>query len=171
MKRSSSIPLAFSLIIPLLLFTGFASKRPEVTVRFYAEANDRDSDSFSTAVHLENPPRQVVVQKVPAVSERDIEAIYPYRASDGTLGCAFKLDVGGTAKLDSVSVEKRGTSLIAVVNGRQVLDMLIDRRVSDGIITISHGLTEDETKMLMKKYHPFKKEKSPAKTNRPDFND
>lgn len=159
--------------MPLLLLTGFASKRPEVTVRFYAEANSRDSESFSTPLQLQNPPRQIFVQKIPAVSERDIEAIYPYRASDGTLGCAFKLDIGGTAKLDSVSVEKRGTSLIAVMNGRQVLDMLIDRRVSDGIITISHGLTEDETKMLMKKFRPFKKVKShPATTtNRPDFND
>ncbi len=73
-------------------------------------------------------------------------------AADGSMRCVFKLDPGGTQKLDSVSVEKRGTSLVAVVNGRQVTDMLIDQRVSDGIIMIPGGLSDPDIRSLVKKF-------------------
>lgn len=135
-----------------LLCVAAGKKQPQLTVRFFAEANRRDTNEFAIPVTLQYPPRQAYISKIPVVSERDIAAIYPFDAGDGTMGCAFKLDVHGTLALDTVSVEKRGTSLVAMVNSRQILDMQIDRRVSDGILTIPRGLTPQEIAQLQKKY-------------------
>lgn len=145
--------LRFLLLIPLaILSIAAAKKRPEVTVRFFTETNPQDTNAFATPVTLRYPPRQVYIDKIAAISERDIVGIYPFPAADGTMGCAFKLDEHGRIGLDTLSVEKRGTSLVAVVNGRQVIDMQIDRRVSDGFVTIPNGLTPLEIAMLQKKY-------------------
>jgi hypothetical protein len=38
------------------------------------------------------------------------------------------------------------------MNGRQVVDMQIDRRVSDGVITIQRGLTQEDIAALQKKF-------------------
>jgi hypothetical protein len=136
----------------VLLFVAAGKKEPPFTVRFYAETNAKDTESFATPVQLQYPPRKAYIQKVPAISERDIVAIYPFQASDGSMGCAFKLDDHGRIAIDSLSIEKRGTSLVAVVNNRQVIDMLIDKRVSDGIITIPRGLSVQEAMMMQLKF-------------------
>ena len=142
--------------LPLILLAVFSiaagKKVPNVTVRFHTETNEHDTSSFAAPVTLKYPPRQVFIDKLPAISEREIAAIYPFQAADGTFGCAFKLDDHGTIELDTLSVEKRGTSLVAVVNGRQVTDMQIDRRVSDGVLTIASGLTPLEIALLQRKY-------------------
>ncbi len=134
----------------LLLVAG--AKKPTVPVRFYAETNARDGSSFAQPVALLGSAKQVYVSKVPVLSERDIVGVYPVLAPDGSMGCAFKLDEHGRIALEGMSVEKRGQMLIAVVNGRHVLDMIIDDRKSDGIIYIPRGLEVIEVSLLTKKF-------------------
>jgi hypothetical protein len=148
-------PLRLLVPVLALLFVAAGKKEPGFSVRFFAEANAQDTDTFASPVQLQYPPRKAFVQKVPVISERDVLSIYPFQASDGTMGCAFKLDDHGRIALDSLSIEKRGSSLVAVVNNRQVIDMLIDRRVSDGIITIPRGLTPQEAVMMQEKFKTF----------------
>lgn len=150
-RSLSSLSFVLPLLLALLCVAG-GKKQPQLTIRFYAEAKEGDTASFALPITLQNPPRQAFIDKIPIVSERDIIAIFPFQASDGTNGCAFKLDDHGTLALDTVSVEKRGTSLVAFVNNRQVIDMQIDRRVSDGVITIARGLVPQEIAMMEKKY-------------------
>jgi hypothetical protein len=151
------------LIISLLAFLCVAAgkKQPQLTVRFFAEANRRDTDEFAIPVNLQYPPHVAYIDKIPVVSERDIAAIYPFNATDGTMGCAFKLDDHGTLALDTLSIERRGTSLVAMVNGRQIIDMQIDRRVSDGVLTIPRGLTTQEIARLQKKFKTLGQERKP----------
>ncbi len=141
-------------LLPLLAlaFVAAGKKEPPLTVRFFLEANARDTSTFSTPVTLKNPPREAFVEKIPTLSERDVSSIYPFPANDGTMGCAFKLNEHGTFDLEAVSTDRRGSSIIAVVNGRQVIDMLIDKKVSDGIITIGSGLTQNDIDLLSKKF-------------------
>jgi hypothetical protein len=96
--------------------------------------------------------QQTYVDEIAAISEQDIIGIYPFAVADGTGGCSFKLDDHGTIGLDTLSMAKRGTLLIATINGRQVADILIDKRVSDGIVTIPGGITTDEMKDMLKKF-------------------
>lgn len=139
------------LVLFALLFLG-AAKKPQVTVRFHTLANPRDGASFAMPVTLSNPPRTVYIKKVPELSERDVAAIYPFPAPDGTMGCAFKLDSHGAIGLDTLSIESRGSVLVCVVSHRVVTAMLIDRRVSDGIISIPSGLAKEEIALLQKQF-------------------
>jgi hypothetical protein len=147
-------------LLALLLVAG-AKKQPAMSVRFYTEANKRDGAVFAIPVTLQFPPRQAYIEKIPAISDREIDAIYPFPASDGTMGCAFQLDEHGRIGLDTLSVERRGSSIVAVVNGRQVIDMVIDQRVADGIITIPRGLAPMEIAWLQKKFRTMAARKSP----------
>jgi hypothetical protein len=145
-------------LIPLLAlcFLGMAQKPPTVTVRFFAEANARDGASFSTPIKLGNPPRDAFLEKVAMIHERQIRAIYPFKAPDGTWGCTFKLDNDGRLNLEVLSTERRGTFLIGFLGTKRgshrAADILIDRTVADGVISIPKGLTDMEIAVLSKQF-------------------
>lgn len=148
--------LRFLLPAIALACLGMAERPPTVTVRFFAEANARDGASFSTPIKLGNPQRDAHLEKIATVHERQIKAIYPFRAPDGTWGCAFKLDNDGRINLEVVSTERRGTFLVGFIGTKKgshrVADMLIDRTVSDGIISVPKGLTDMEVAVLSKQF-------------------
>jgi hypothetical protein len=141
----------FILALLAFCFLG-AAKKPPLAVRFHCLANKQDGDPFTSKVMLGTPPRAVTIQKIPAISEKDIVAAYPYQAADGTWACAFKLDSHGTIGLDTLSIENRGSVVIAVVNGRVVTAIQIDRRVTDGIISIPTGLTPADIELVKKHF-------------------
>jgi len=141
-------------LLPVLALCLVAAgrKQPELTVRFYTEAKGEDGGGIAVPVTIGIPPRRAFISKIPNISEREIQGIYLFPGIQGTIGCSFFLDEHGKVALDTLSVEKRGTSLVALVNGRQVIDMLIDKRISDGIVTIPGGLTPEEGRALQKAY-------------------
>ena len=130
---------------------GFAKKKP-VTVRFHVEANAHDGQPFAMPATFHNPERKGFVTQIPMISERNIDAIFPFPASDGSMGCAFKLDNFGRTALEEMSLTNRGASVIAFVGTKtgthQVIDMVIDKVIRDGIISIPRGLTELEITAL-----------------------
>jgi hypothetical protein len=144
---------ALRLLAPLLLlsFAGM-TKRPDFIVRFFVEANSQDTERFSSQVQLKYPPRSAYIERVPVVSERNIKGIFPFSAPDGTWGCAFQLDPSGRLNLQTQSMENRGRSMVAFIGTKkgthQVIDMIIDRPISDGVITIQKGMTIGEIEAL-----------------------
>ena len=147
------------ILLPVLAFLCFAAaakKQPDVTVRIHAEANPQDGERFANPAALRFPPRAAYIQKVPVVSERHIKAIYPFQAPDGSWGCAFKLDGSGRLALEVLSTDRRGSSIVVFLSTRkathQVIDMVIDQRVTDGVITVQQGLTELEIQLLKKQF-------------------
>ena len=158
------------LLIPVLAvcFLAFGEKPPKVTVRFYAEANARDGSSFSTPFKATNPPRDIYLQKVPAIHERQIIGIFPFRAADDTWGCAFKLDNDGRINLEVVSTERRGNALVGFIGTARgthpAVEMIIDKTVRDGIIQIPRGLTDMEMAVLGKQFKQIGGETPPKMT-------
>ena len=140
-------------VVPLLLlaFSGFARKE-DFIVRFYAETTQQDTERFASPVELKYPPRSTFVARVPFVSERDVKGVFPFSTPDGSWGCSFQLDPSGRLRLYTTSTENRGRSIVVFVGTKrgthQVIDMIIDRPISDGIITIQRGLTIMEIKAL-----------------------
>ncbi|HEX4084835.1 MAG TPA: hypothetical protein VHY22_07990 [Chthoniobacteraceae bacterium] len=130
---------------------GMGKKQLPLAIRFYTETGQGDTESFAAPVTLLNG-QGAYVDQIANISERDIVAVYPFVAADGSGGCAFKLDDHGTVSLDSLSVEKKGSLLIAMINSSQVADILINQRVTDGIITVPSGITTDQMKMILKRY-------------------
>ena len=143
----------------VIALTGFAKKNEALSVTFHVETNERDSKTFAIPVTLKNLKRATFIEKMPSITEREIAAIYPFSAPDGTMGCAFKLDSHGSMWLDTLSIEHRSSALVAMVNGRIVCDLLIDQRVANGLITIPSGLTNADIAILTKKFHLIGSEK------------
>ena len=132
------------------------SKKPLITVRFHTEANKNDSDTFSIPINLIYQRRQAYLSKVADISEKMIERILPFPARDGSSGCVIKLNPMGRIRLENMSGGNRGSALVIFVStaagNHQVADMIIDRTVTDGIITIPRGLTEIEIELLKKQF-------------------
>jgi hypothetical protein len=139
------------------------SRKPLITVRFHTETNANDGDAFATPVDLFYQRRRAFLNRTPDFSEKQIEKILPVRASDGSWGCVFKLNSQGRLRLETLSGQTRGSTLVvflATKGGRhQVVDMIIDRPVSDGIITVPRGITELEMLALRKEFKVMGEEK------------
>ena len=142
------------------------SKKPAVSVRFYAEANPRDGEAFAKPITLHNPEREAYIEKIPSISEQSIKAMYPFQVPDGSWGACFKLDNKGRIDLEVLSTSRKGSSMVIFVvtpkGIHQVVDVVIDRKVRDGVITIPKGLTELEVQALSKVYRPMKAEEFAA---------
>ncbi len=132
------------------------AKKPEITVRIHTEADKNDSDTFSIPVNLIYQQRQAYLSKVADISERMIEKILPFPARDGSWGCVLKLNPMGRIRLENMSGQLRGNALVIFVTTKmgnhQVADMIVDRVVTDGIITIPRGLNEIEVALLRQKF-------------------
>ncbi len=153
MKR---LPFFLLSLLAVVFLTGSAGQ-PPITVRFFAEANQQDTERFAAPAHLQYPtPHSAFIERIPTVSERDIVSIYPFPAADGTWGCAFKLEESGKLHLYVLSTERKGSSLVVFVQTklyvRQVIDMVIDKPNDDGIISIPRGFTQPEIAMLSKQF-------------------
>lgn len=134
-----------------LLALGGASKRSApLAVRFHAEANANDTSTFSMPVNLGgDPPRQVVVERIASISERDIVAVFPFPArGGGSFGVEFQLGDHGRLTLQNLTVAHRGGVIVTMVNGRPVVPLTVDRMVADGLIVVPYGFTEREAREL-----------------------
>jgi hypothetical protein len=156
----TKIPL---LCILLGLGTLGMGSKPPVAIRFFAEANAQDTDRFASPIHLGNPPREAYIEKIPVINEHMIKAIYPFKAANGTWGCAFKLSDDGRITLDQFSGSRRGSSVVAMLSTKQhtrmIIDMLVDKQITDGVISIPYGFTELEISVLTKEFPVVGQEK------------
>jgi hypothetical protein len=138
-----------SLILALLAISATGKDR-HCIFRVHAEANPNDTAAFSSSVRALFSGKQVAIERIPRLSERDVVAFYPYDAGNGNYGALFQLDEHGRIALDALSVERRGNLLFVLINGRPVTELQIDRRVSDGRIYIAAGLTKADIELMKK---------------------
>ncbi len=152
-RRSATLILRVGVLAAVLLATnagraaGSKRRDPNIAIRFHSQVSTFDP-SFAARVTAGNPPRELLVEKIPSLSERDIAAFYPYKAADGTFSAAFQLDRHGAAVLETISAQNRGRYIVAAINARPVALLAIDKKITDGIIFIPYGLTLDEVHKL-----------------------
>lgn len=139
----------FALCLTFALADGLAKQR-HCSFRVHAQANPHDTEVFSTAVRAQASGKEIAIEKIPWISERDVTAFYPYPAQDGSYGALIELDEHGRVVLDTLSIEHRGSFLFVFVNGRFVTQLQIDKRVSDGKIYLPSGLTAADIDLMKK---------------------
>ena len=140
---------ALSLWLFVALPVGFAKER-QCIFRVHAQGNPQDTEVFSTSVRAQLSGKDVAIEKIPRISERDVIAFYPYPAANGTYGALFQLDENGRIALDTLSIERRGSYLFVIINGRLITQLETDKRVSDGKIYIASGLTAADITLMKK---------------------
>jgi len=145
-----------------------AGGKPQISVRIHAESHEREGESFVTQVELAEPKKKIHIKKVPVVSERNIAGILPFSSADGSLGCTFLLDPDGAQKIEEHTTGARDMIVVALVNGRVACAMRVDRRITDGVITVASGFLPEEV-LALQALHPtlgkekeFKKQKKEA---------
>ena len=139
--------IAFPLLLPLAIA---AAKDRHCVLRLHMEANVHDTAAFATSVRAKFSGRDVAIEQIPRISERDVGAFYPYHAANGTYGALLQLDDHGRMALEALSIERRGSLLFVFVNGRPITELEIDRRISDGRVYIASGLTEADIALMKK---------------------
>lgn len=147
MRRSLAV---FAILLCGLASIAGAKKKPLTTVRFYAEVAENNGATFGTEVPLLDGSGNIRISKIATVSEQDMVAFTPFQNADGSIGAYFFLDDHGKLLLETLSMESRGKILIGLVNGRHVTDLMIDKRISDGIAVIPTGLTPQDIDVLRK---------------------
>ena len=139
-----------SLFVAAVVFALAADLEAEprhCTFRVYIEANSRHGSVFAQPIRSITG-KDVFIEKMAWLSERDVKSFYPYRAADGTYAALLKLDDHGRTVLDTLSVEHRGSFLYVFLNGRPLTELQIDRSVSDGTIYLASGLTAVDIKSM-----------------------
>jgi hypothetical protein len=145
MTRALAIGLLLILTAPLA-----PAKSKKCTVRVHAQGNENDGSVFASPVTTPISGKTIFIEKIPIISEHDVSAFRPYAAANGSFGVLLQLDDHGRLALDTLSVERRGGTLLIFVNGRVVTELLIDKRVSDGQIFIASGLTAADVESMQK---------------------
>lgn len=140
----------FASLILALFTVSVAGKDRHCTFRVHAEANPNDTAIFSSSVRALFSGKQVAIERMPRLSERDVVAFYPYSAGEANYGALFQFDEHGRLALDALSIERRGSLLFVLINGRPITELQIDRRVSDGRIFIASGLTKADIEVMKK---------------------
>lgn len=143
--------LAFSaLLLALLPACSSFDKDPKVVITVFSEGNEMDSPKsiFRRVV----AGRSRVFRVIPELTTKNVIAMHPFRAEDGTNGVALKLDFKGTNNLELVTRMRQGEILMSMVNGTVVDYVEIDRVVSDGIFTIWRGLPDELIAAMEEKY-------------------
>jgi hypothetical protein len=138
-----------------------AKKQSAVAVRFYGQGGGAGEGSdFSQPVPLLGSGRTIYMQTMPLITEKEITAYYAFPATDGsgTMGAYFKLDDHGRNLLGQHTMARRGEYLLAFFNGRHVVDLRIDRGVTDGIVCIPRGLTPTDAELLSITFREIGKE-------------
>lgn len=139
------------LLVPLLvaatIFCTGAAKKPSVDLRIHSEGLAAEAPTFAFPAKLLNG-NEIYLARMPLLTQREVKAIYPFAAADGTQGVYLKLDSHGAGLLQQFSMERSGRSLIVFLNSRQISNLLVDRPINDGIVCIPRGLTEDDIQLL-----------------------
>jgi hypothetical protein len=145
---------AVCVLVALLTLATAEARKPRCTLRAHLEANAQDGPVFSSPLKSPRTGRQLFIAKVPAISELDVVSFRAYPAANGTFGVLFQLNDHGKLALDTLSVERRGSSLFIFVNGRLIDELQIDRRVSDGKLYVAAGLTAADIELMTQSWKP-----------------
>jgi hypothetical protein len=132
---------------------GSGKQKDAVIIRIHGETAQEEGDKFAVPVTLVDG-RKTAVSIMPLLSEHDIASVYPFNAPDGSYGSYLKLDQHGANLLTQYSLERTGRNnvLAVMINGRHVIDVLVDKPVRDGIFCIPRGLTIVEAARLVNRF-------------------
>ena len=144
--------LLLSALLPLLL--GFSSK-PKYTITFHAEADEMDPRKTMFPMQLEG--RSMMFKIIPEISQVNVAAFHPFDSTTGPdKGVALQLDFRGSGALEMVTRTRQGQILLAMVNGKPVDYVVIDQVITNGLITIWQGVSDETIKQMDKKLQRIK---------------
>lgn len=123
------------------------AKKPALDVRIHAEGTEAEAPAFAIPSTLLNG-KPTFLQRMPLVSQSEIEAVYPFDAADGSQGVYLRLGAHGSRVLQQHTMSQQGKLLVVMLNGRMVSNLLVDRPIDDGIVCIPRSLAPEDIALL-----------------------
>lgn len=131
--------LALSLIAPAFSM----GKRPEKNrLTFHIQTDQSDGQKMVFAVPFGN--KNLFFSKTPVTATKEIVSLKHFVAEDGTFGATFSFDKAGGGRIAAVTTARQDKWLVAMLNGRPVDVVFIDRPVTDGKLVIWKGIKQTE---------------------------
>ena len=151
------------LILPLLTLSvsGSGKRKENLLFSFHLETSKDEYPKFAQAVKMGDPARQYYFRIMPSITDDDVEWYYPFISDDDTTyGVAFKLSAKGTGRLTSLTSLPENHGRLLASNVQALSDRIgpvrnyvqIDRRISDGVLVIWQGLSDDHLRVFSRRF-------------------
>jgi hypothetical protein len=120
---------------------GKASKKASVTFHLQTDANENPKMIFAQEMNGQT----MHFRRMPEVGTRDLTTYSPFPSEGGgDFGAVFRLKGSAAGRLAAITNANQGRWLVAMVNGRIVDGVLINKQIDDGVLVIWKGLNLDD---------------------------
>ena len=137
------------LLILTLLSLSFTSpvfawgkKPPKNALTFHMQGHATDNPKMIFPVPMGG--KQLHFKKSPLTFTKEIVAFTPFYAEDGTIGATFQFKPETKQRIAALTNQNRQKWLLAMLNGRPVDAVFIERPVTDGKLVIWQGMKQAE---------------------------
>lgn len=137
--------------LPVAPLHAGGKKDSQAKISFHIQA-DRNENPKMIFPQLTNG-RQLFYRRMSEVNERDIANFNPFPSRDGEgFGLLLQLKPGAINRINAVTTENINRWMVAMVNGRVVDAVFIEKPVNDGQLVIWKGIGAGEIQALDKKF-------------------
>jgi hypothetical protein len=144
-RVAAILTLLFLAFCPALLAGGKPDAKFSATFHMEADGNDHPKMVFSQLAN----GKQRIFRRMPEISTKDIVSFSPFPSEVGDgYGVIFRLSPTATNRFASISAVNLNRWMIALVNGRVVDGVFIDKQINDGVLVIWKGLTLQDTELM-----------------------
>lgn len=132
---------------PTVMAAAKPGKKAAVSFHIQVDATENPKMIFQQAMNGQN----MQFRRSPEVGIKDLFAYSPFPAEGGgEFGAVFKLKPNATGRLSAITNNSQGRWLAAMVNGRVVDGVLIDKQIDDGVLVVWRGLNLEDIAALDK---------------------
>ena len=132
--------LAITMAAPSAFAMG---KRPEKNrLTFHLEGDVTDGPKMVFPLPMGNKKR--FFRKSPLTFTKEIVSFKHFVAEDGAFGATFSFDQAAFNRIAALTTQNQGKWLVAMLNGRPVDAVFIDRPIQDGRLVIWQGIKQVE---------------------------
>ena len=135
--------VALLTLCPALTAHAGGKKGEKAGISFHMQADDTDNPNMIFPQLTAG--KQLVYRRNPEVMIKDIAAFNPFPSQDGEgFGVLVQLKPSAASRFSAVSNTSINRWMVAMVNGRVVDAVIIDKQVDDGYLVIWKGIGQAE---------------------------
>jgi len=120
----------------------FGKKPPKNRLTFHLQG--QASDGPKMVFPLPVGGKRLFFRKSPMTFTKEIVAFLPFYAEDGTAGATFQFRTETARRIAALTNQNRQKWVVAMLNGRPVDAVFIEKPVTDGKLVIWQGMKQAE---------------------------
>ena len=137
--------LAVFALLPCATAAGKRGEKASVSFHLETDAGDNPKMIFPQ-VQANGQTRYF--RRMPEIATKDVLSFSPFPADDGSYGVVFRLKEAAGRRLTAITSANQCRWLVAMLNGRVVDGVLIDKQVDDGLAVVWKGATLADITLL-----------------------